>query len=262
VLARGFERPLSSGELGVATTSFDDGGTIEWSGERATAICDGSERGSKLWAAIEAAERDGFDVLVAPELTVTPAARRWITRQLRWRGDVPGEPPAANPLALVAPGSFHEQVGARFVHRAILLDGAGNAVLEHHKLVPFGTLASFVEDIHPGDSVTLLITPIGTVAIAICKDFCDDHVGAIWHHLQPEWLLVPAYGGGARAHEAAAARIGRMLGTITVLAHQGDAAQNAPFNSFIHEAGTSFETSCNAPHFTGRKIRISKTNPA
>lgn len=142
-----------------------------------------------------------------------------------------------------------------------MLDGAGNAVLEHHKLVSYGTLADFMEDIQLGDCITVLITPIGTVAIAICKDFCDDHVGAIWHQIQPEWLLVPAYGAGATAHEAAAARIGRMLGTVTVLAHQGDVARNTPFRSFIHEAGKLSDTQGNSPDFRGCKVPIQNRKP-
>jgi predicted amidohydrolase len=180
---------------------------------------------------------------------VTPEARRWVARQLRWPTEA-----SPNRLALVVPGSFHEQVGQRFVHRALAFSGTGNALLEHHKLVAYGSLAGRVEDIQLGDTVTVLITPIGIIAIAICKDFCDDHVGAVWHEIQPEWLLVPAYGPGERAHQAAAARIGRMVGTVTVLAHQGDASQSTPFRSFIHEAGKPSDTHGNSPDF--REIRV------
>lgn len=73
-VANGFDRPLARMELGLATTSFDDGATIEWNGERAMTICNGDDRGSKLWTAIQDAERDGFDVLVAPELTIPSRA--------------------------------------------------------------------------------------------------------------------------------------------------------------------------------------------
>lgn len=254
-VAAGFERPLARAEVGLATTSFDDGASIEWAGERATAIRNGDDRASKLWATIQAAAGDGIDVLVAPELTVTPEARRRIARQLRWPAGT-----STNRLALVVPGSFHEQVGERFVHRAVAFGGSGNALLEHHKLVAYGSLADVIEDIQLGDTITVLVTPIGTIAVAICKDFCDDHVGAIWHEIQPEWLLVPAYGPGERAHQAAAARIDRMVGTVTVLAHQGDAAQNTPFRSFIHDAGQPSDTHGNSPEFRGRRIAILQRN--
>ena len=109
-----------------------------------------------------------------------------------------------------------------------------------------------------GDTVTVLVTPIGTIAIAICKDFCDDHMGAILHAVQPEWLLVPAYGPGESAHEAAAARIGRMVGTVTVLTHQGDAARNTPFRSFMNDAVKRTESHSNSPNFRSCKITIAK----
>ena len=260
-MVTGFERPLARAEVGLATTSFYDGATIEWNGERATAIRNGDDRAAKLWATIQAAARDGIDLLVAPELTVTPDARRWIVQQLRWPSEAPHAEASTNRLALVVPGSFHEQVGDRFVHRAIAFGGSGNALLEHHKLVSYGSLSDVVEDIHLGDTITVLITPIGTVAIAICKDFCDDHMGAIWHEIQPQWLLVPAYGPGESAHKAAAARIDRMVGTVTVLAHQGDTTRNTPFRSFIHDAGKPTETHSNSPDFSGYKVAILKRKP-
>lgn len=148
-VAVGFEQPLARAEVGLATTSFDDDASIEWTGERAIAIRNGEDRASKLWATIQAAASEGVDVLVAPELTVTPEARRWIARQLRWPSGA-----SSNRLALVVPGSFHEQVGQRFVHRAIAFDGSGNALLEHHKLVAYGSLADRIEDIQLGDTIT------------------------------------------------------------------------------------------------------------
>ena len=119
-----FDR-LARAVVGLATTSFDDDASIEWTGERATAIRNGDDRASKLLATIQAAAGEGIDVLVAPELTVTPEARRWIARQLRWLPET-----STNRLALVVPGSFHEQVGGRFVHRAVAFGGSGNALLE------------------------------------------------------------------------------------------------------------------------------------
>ncbi|HEX3476031.1 MAG TPA: hypothetical protein VHT91_13490 [Kofleriaceae bacterium] len=132
-VAVGFEQPLARAEIGLATTSFDDDASIEWTGERAIAIRNGEDRAAKLWATIQAAESGGVDVLVAPELTVTPEARRWIARQLRWPSGA-----ASNRLALVVPGSFHEQVGQRFVHRAIAFSGSGNSLIEHHSSWPTG----------------------------------------------------------------------------------------------------------------------------
>jgi hypothetical protein len=84
-------------------------------------------------------------------------------------------------------------------------------------------------------------------------------VGAIWHEIQPDWLLVPAYGPGERPHQAAAARIGRMVGTVTVLAHQGD--RTTPFRSFIHDGGKPSDTHCNSPAFRALRIAIAHRRP-
>lgn len=143
-------------------------------------------------------------------------------------------------------------------NRALLVDGKGNALCEHLKLVQFGALEAWLEAIHLGDEITVLVTPIGTVAIAICKDFCDDHAGQIWQQLQCEWLLVPAYGRGSAAHERAAKQICRMAGTFTVLAHEGDSKLKALQSSFVHDADDLTKGNANAPHFFTHKVLLSK----
>jgi hypothetical protein len=80
-------------------------------------------------------------------------------------------------------------------------------------------------------------------------------VGRVWDQIQPEWLLVPAYGKGASAHETAARRIGRMLGTITILAHEGDRLLEAPQNSFVHVTEVLKDNS-QAPEFAEHKIHM------
>jgi predicted amidohydrolase len=255
-LDRGFVRALERGIVGVATTSFKDGATIEWQrgelGDRAIALRGGDDRAGRLWDAIQAAALGDVDVLVAPELTVPPGMRDGIADRLRWSD---GE--EATPPSFLVLGSFHEQREGRFVNCARLLDGAtGNALLEHHKLVQYGVHDGFVEGIQLGDSITVLATPIGTVAIAICKDFCDYHVGPIWHQIQPDWLLVPAYGRGGEAHALSIKAIRNMLGTVVVLAHQGDAAIGAPFKSFIDDPLGRTPTDCDAPGIMSRKILI------
>jgi hypothetical protein len=77
---------------------------------------------------------------------------------------------------------------------------------------------------------------------------------ALWDQLQPEWLLVPAFGKGISAHRRAAERISRMCDTVTVLAHQGDPAQAVGFESFIHAPGerATVHAHGNAPDFACR----------
>ena len=214
----------------VATTSFGDGAALEWREGAAVGVTTAGDRAGKLEQAIEDAARGGIDIFVAPELTVPPAERDRVLEALRW---------ASGPeLALLVPGSFHERVADRTVNRALLADGKGNTICEHRKLVMFGENDGQLETISLGNQVRIVVTPIGTVAIAICKDFCDHWVGQIWQQLQVEWLLVPAYGRGAHAHEEAAARVARMVATVIILAHEGkrteDPSKEVKSNSFVY----------------------------
>ena len=140
-------------------------------------------------------------------------------------------------------------------NRALLVDGKGNELCEHRKLTKFGRLDGWLESIALGDEITVLVTPIGTVALAICKDFCDDHVGRVWEQIQPEWLIVPAYGKGASAHETAAKRIARMVGTVVILAHEGDRLLDAAQNSFVH-GPELLKGNAQAPEFFEHKINL------
>lgn len=214
------------GHVRVATTSFGDGAEIEWNDHAAVSVPTAGDRARNLGKAIEDAARGGVDILVAPELTVPPGARDQVLSELRWA--------SGRQLALLVPGSFHERVADRTVNRALLADGKGNVLLEHLKLAMFGENDGWLESISLGDEIRVVVTPIGTVAIAICKDFCDYFVGRVWEQLQVEWLLVPAYGRGANAHEEAAGRVARMVGTVTILAHEGDHAKQVDSNSFVH----------------------------
>jgi len=238
------EQALARGHVTVATTSFGDDAPIDWNG---LTVPTADERARKLTKAIADAAARGVDVLVAPELTVPPSARAAVLHSLRWS--------SGPQLALIVPGSFHEHEDGELFNRALLVDGKGNELATYRKLTKFGKFEGWLESIAVGDEITVIITPIGTVAVAICKDFCDDYVGRVWDQIQPEWLLVPAYGKGASAHETAARRIGRMLGTITILAHEGDRSLEAPQNSFVHVTEL-LKGNSQAPEFTEYRIQM------
>jgi predicted amidohydrolase len=176
------------------------------------------------------------------------ATRSAVLRELRWS--------TGAQLALLVPGSFHVHEADGVYNLAILVDGKGNELSTHRKLTKFGRLEEgWLEKIDLGDEVTVIVTPLGTVAVAICKDFCDDHIGRIWEQLQPEWLLVPAYGKGASAHEAAARRIARMVGTIVILAHEGDRLLEVEQNSFV-QVTELLKANAQAPDFFEYKIQL------
>lgn len=219
------------GAVSIATLSFGDDARLGC--DDAGSFCSvptAAARRAALADALTEAVAAGVDIFVAPELTVPPAER---DRLLRGLADTGGP-------ELLVPGSFHEAVRlrdgtTRTVHRALLVDRLGNQRLEHRKIAPYGRFdRDPVERFTSGDEIAALLTPIGMVALAICKDFCDDALQAIWQELQPEWLLVPAYGEGERPHAEAAKRIARMYGTITILAHEPLHSTRAGAHSFVH----------------------------
>jgi predicted amidohydrolase len=232
--------PRDRGAVEVATTSFADGSCIEWCRDdrSARAVPAAEQRTTALSQALRDAAAAGVDLLIAPELTVPPEHRARLFAELRSGGRT------APRVALALLGSFHERRvdrhgSERVYNVAILVDGFGNQVVEHRKLVPFGDHgevgAPTPEAISVGHEITLVQTPIGLVAVAICKDFCDVHVGTVWRELQPEWLLVPAYGDGATAHQRAAHAIALVSATVTVVAHEPKHSEAGAGASFVHD---------------------------
>ncbi len=225
--------------LVVGNTAFEDRAAIDWSpvDGRAVTVATADERAANLVSALNAAAAAGVDIVVAPELTLPPAQRDAVLRALR---------DSAHPARLVMAvlGTFHESRsdrghGARTFNVAQLVDGFGNRLLEHRKLVRFGDLDVPdlpPEKIHVGDEIRVLLTPFGTVAVAICKDFCDDRFGVVWQEIQPDLLLVPAYGRGGSAHVRAAREVARTSGTVTVVAHEALHSVPDQDESFVHDA--------------------------
>ena len=243
---------VERGAITVATTSFGDRARLEQDGDGPfTAVATSDQRRHDLLEAILRAAAEGVQVFVAPELTLPPADRDELLDQLRW-GDG-GKGPD-----LFVPGTFHEERagrdGPRVVHRAMLVNHCGNTQLDHCKIALYGSFDASrgapVENVAIGDTITALLTPLGIVAVAICKDLCDDRVHEIWEQLEPEWLLVPAYGPGADQHEAAAKKIARTSATVTILAHE-------PMHSIPDAIDPDPDRPRFAPAYTAYKVLFS-----
>ncbi|MDZ4251055.1 MAG: hypothetical protein U1A72_00590 [Sulfuritalea sp.] len=165
----------------------------------------------------------GAQLWVAPELTVLASLRLEVAR---WLVDLPGH--EARPL-LSVPGSFHETVNGGQVNRAAVIDRAGKVVARHDKLTQFSYDSQGVtltEDIRACRRIELLMTPIGVVGVAICKDFSDassELVNAAWNLLAPDWLLVPSMGDQAstqKRHLERAEEHWKRRGIRSVVANQ------------------------------------------
>ena len=203
---------------------------------RALRVNDAAGRVASILSSLTSAAAARAVVVVLPELTVDEAGRAAVCD---WLLRTPG-----HGVELVACGSFHEEEAGGWYNIGRVLDRYGETVLTHRKLRLFGDAAGSSEDVNTGNAVTLLVTPIGTLTLLICKDFLDLHqsVATLLQEAPADWVLVPSYGDettrGAhqvRAHQAAT----RTPGATVVVANQRNVelSEGAPVPGFVHQAG-------------------------
>lgn len=213
----------------VEAPSFADTAQLEpadWDGVATGVTLD---RASVIKRAIDAAADAGVDVLVFPELTIVPDLREAAIRHLRLRC---GEPTSAPAPSLIVLGSFHQQDANRVFNTTLLVNAQGEPVgarrrkrpaahISHRKLAAAGDHEKPTgERIDVGDTLTVYVTPLGIVALAICKDYLDTRLSALWHSVAPDLVLVPSYGPGMNAHHSRAKDLHGQYGTISVIAHE------------------------------------------
>lgn len=178
-------------------------------------------RRKSLEAELQAVRQDAAHLWLAPELTVSTGLRRQVERWLA-SGPMPD-------LLLCVPGSCHEEEGGKRVNRAVVVDGNGRRRANQDKCSQFSYPSAdgyLRENIEAKRCLTLLVTPIGSVGIAICKDHFDATaeglVRAAWDRLAPDWLLVPSMGDEKTrtAHERRAKENWDVRRTCTLVANQ------------------------------------------
>lgn len=157
------------------------------------------------------------DVVVFPELTVTPAHLKTL---MKWLRDEDHD------LCWVVAGSFHVIDDGKCYNRSCLLDASGNQVVWWDKLLPVKLEAEgeeIREDFTRADVIRLLATPLGLIGNPICRDYCEeaDGVRLPWMRIPVDFLFVPSMGdaGTLHAHSRAAAAMLRH-GTVSVVANQ------------------------------------------
>lgn len=204
-------------EFKVWIAHFNDGadvvgtpsdGTALW---RASHVAPANIREQSVIQTLQAAQAAGVHAVVFPEFTLDPPLRTALIRHLRRN-------PGASPL-LVQSGSFHEAVepGGPFYNLAHLLDSNGVELIQHRKLVRFGTVTDggvAAEDIQVGKALQVLATPIGAFAVLICKDFIDIdiRIRGLLQQVPVEWVLVPSFGDEKtiRAHQIRAKELAQI----------------------------------------------------
>jgi len=184
-----------------------------------TATSDDAARLASAREQIRQAEAADVELLVFPELTLSPDNQRAIEQDLfrRWCN---GEPCR---IALILLGSFHCHDDSRDDckrNRARLLWGFdGSTIAAHDKFSP-ATLGELTEDFTPGTTAVFLCTPIGNISLAICKDIIDDYASIWLEKLGPNWLLVPSLSDSASEHAKASRRLWNRHRCISVVANQ------------------------------------------
>jgi hypothetical protein len=111
--------------------------------------------------ALNRAAADGAHVVLLPEFTVDLAGRKVVATWLLEHSD--------HPFCLVVAGSFHEDTGKGRFNTAELLNHLGERLFVHRKLRLYGSAEGLAEYVGVGNSMTVLVTAIGTLTVLICR---------------------------------------------------------------------------------------------
>ncbi len=183
-------------------------------------LSDEAIRLEKALECISAAKSEGAHILVMPELTITPAIRLKITNKLDLLNEKEGENHALS-VPVIVLGSFHEQVEMRWRNHAeaiLGLDGTYLFGCDKRRSVTFNNCREGIEC--ASTPLTCLLTPLGLMAMAICKDMFDGKPAAALSSLSPDWLLVPSMSEKLSPHRAAAKQLHDTGGTVVAVANQ------------------------------------------
>lgn len=181
--------------LKVWIAHFNDTADVVWDRSlneaqdwRAQHVAPQEERKRSLLATMVEASKAGAHFVVFPEFTLDLYHRRFLQEQLR-STDFPS-------LILVVAGSFHETTGGNTFNTAPLYGAQGHPIFTHNKLRIFGDIVHGAEHVSVGNTIQVLVTPVGCLTVLICKDFIDAHasVESLLTEVPVDWVLVPSYG--------------------------------------------------------------------
>lgn len=145
---------------------------------------------------IAQARQAGCDLLVWPELTISPGHRSVIRASL---ANHLVETDAAAAMWLVVAGSCHEVQAGDVVNRSVVFDGFGELLLSFDKLQAYAERELGTEDIRESRTVTVLLLEGRLVGFGICRDFCDAYPTNPFPGLDLDYFLVPSMGSARTA---------------------------------------------------------------
>lgn len=221
---------------------LDDGGRRAFR----VSLVDPSRLTIRAMRALRRAGRFGCDILMIPELCLSPKGQELLSERARKIVCRSG----GRPWLFLAGSSHTPRPSGGFRNRALLLNAAGNVLLTHNKMYPYeistqeqdryGIAEALrseprVEDISVlPRKLEILECPLGRTAILICEDLSNiTAIGPIVQELEIDWLLVPVMDGvqtrsrwTARYSEMFAAQYGTnvLVGTCGALtsAHRNE----------------------------------------
>ncbi|MBL8446944.1 MAG: hypothetical protein JNJ44_05975 [Zoogloeaceae bacterium] len=260
-------KPMDCEVLRVAIAQFADGATLQWEqcGERhfrVTGLDDHTKREAAILAVMDSARKADAQILVLPELTVPGAVAARITDRLY---DCSADPDHDLAVPLVMLGSFHEpgESGWRNHGRLVTgIDGTTLLATDKRCAVTFGKSPDdLCEDLNTAPvPFSMLMTPIGLLALAICKDFFDGHVAQAIGAIGPDWILVPSMSNSLSPHQDASARLGRLHGSRVLVANQPMPGTEPAKHGFLQVGKNLHDTDCENQgiHFHVFKVELPK----
>jgi len=128
---------------------------------------------------------------------------------------------AARFPSLLVAGLVHRAQGNGFVNEAVVLASDGREIMRHEKLEPFTDEAGQMEHIVPRGSAeySLLDTPIGRIAVNVCRDVRSDIPMLLNRLFNVDVLLVPAWSKRLDFAAEEARTLGARQGTLLVAAN-------------------------------------------
>ena len=143
----------------------------------------------KLDEALSFCDQQEISILLLPELSVSSDGLHWLSSRLRQRST---EDSRRFPTLTIV-GREHHAPTIQFRNTAFILDFKGRVLLEYHKRTSFFS-APDSDECHAIDTdpMNVLPSPLGLLAIAICRDLFDEPSASLVSSLHASALFVPS----------------------------------------------------------------------
>lgn len=208
-------------EIKIYVDDLDDDVYPIWRDGVARRLSNLSRRKKVVLSHLQTAARQGYHMVVFPELSINNSVRKEIAAWLR-------KNKGKHSIAWVVAGSFHERMTKdkrQWINRSYSYSHGGGLMHWHTKYSRFGKLCGEVENIKEWTDIWILNTPLGLAGTPICLDFCQSNPfaevdGRLVDCLTLELCFVPAMVDSDSAFRDKAKNLHRFRGTRSAVAIQ------------------------------------------